>query len=572
MANDKSLNELILSAKDSEVSKAERKKRESREAKNSATLDFLAKTVKEFKADSSQKFANLIKTTKDSTFNMGDTVKETIKDSFKEYSNDLKSRGSKTAGDITGAIVASLGPYGYLLEKTFGVGKSVGGTLNKLMRVSKGDKSETEGESKSLDAVVQAIKGDKSKEKVYGKLDAWLDTQAKKDKSYARMLKSIEKQEEQAKKALAEQRKIEKENKQFRALQNLKTGLIIAGIAALTGAVIFAGLKIYDFLRDKKIPNLKEVKDKYLPTSGVSRELLNKNINVGTKEEAEQLQYSASKKALKSWADNLRITSPYGERNTANLPKGASKYHYGIDIATGGGVDVTGMPVKAPFDGYCSKITDADKDKINGNGVWITREDKKYTVSFIHLQKRFVKQGQKVKKGQVVGTVGNTGLKGIKPHLDARLRKGGKTGEYLDIQREKVFTNKAGQLDTYFNVNKEMLSDNSANQEYPRAESNTVASELNNPSTITVEKNSTNLQDSSPSTTTMGKTNAKLQNNNIKNESANEPKKERQGTNNKVSANNVMQPIIIRDNSEEHFNFTPSDELVAFTKSSYVNT
>lgn len=79
---------------------------------------------------------------------------------------------------------------------------------------------------------------------------------------------------------------------------------------------------------------------------------------------------------------------------------GKVKAHRGIDYAA-----KTGTPVVSAGNGTVIK---AGYNKYNGNYVFI-RHGQEYVTKYLHLHKRKVKRGQKVKQGQLIGTVGATG-------------------------------------------------------------------------------------------------------------------------------------------------------------------
>ena len=83
------------------------------------------------------------------------------------------------------------------------------------------------------------------------------------------------------------------------------------------------------------------------------------------------------------------------------------KAHRGVDYAAD-----RGTPVMAAGDG---KVIKAAYDKYNGHHVFI-QHGEKYVTKYLHFTKRKVKKGQTVKQGQMIGTVGSTGL-ASGPHL-----------------------------------------------------------------------------------------------------------------------------------------------------------
>ena len=92
------------------------------------------------------------------------------------------------------------------------------------------------------------------------------------------------------------------------------------------------------------------------------------------------------------------VSSPFGQR--------ARGMHYGTDFAV-----PTGTPIVAPEDGV---VWMAGWNGDAGNMVAINSGNVQHKL--MHLSQVKVKPGEKVKKGQVVGLSGNTGLS-TGPHL-----------------------------------------------------------------------------------------------------------------------------------------------------------
>ncbi|MFD3446149.1 peptidoglycan DD-metalloendopeptidase family protein [Microbacteriaceae bacterium 4G12] len=87
--------------------------------------------------------------------------------------------------------------------------------------------------------------------------------------------------------------------------------------------------------------------------------------------------------------------------------------HYGIDIAA-----PTGTPIIAVSDG---SVTKSYFSSSYGNVVFIRHDG--YEAVYAHMNKRLVKEGQKVKEGQEIGEVGNTG-QSYGAHLHFEVHKG----------------------------------------------------------------------------------------------------------------------------------------------------
>jgi len=80
---------------------------------------------------------------------------------------------------------------------------------------------------------------------------------------------------------------------------------------------------------------------------------------------------------------------------------GGGRSHEGIDIFA-----KKGSYVVAVTDGVVRRIEDGG---IGGKVVWLSPEDYNISVYYAHLDTQLVQSGQRVKKGDILGTVGNTG-------------------------------------------------------------------------------------------------------------------------------------------------------------------
>ena len=108
------------------------------------------------------------------------------------------------------------------------------------------------------------------------------------------------------------------------------------------------------------------------------------------------------------------ITGIYGSQRILNGKPRAP--HYGIDIAA-----PKGAPVTAPADGI---ITMAH-DLYYTGGTTIIDHGLMISSTLLHLETMAVKEGDKVTRGLVIGTVGSTG-RSTGPHLDWRINWGTK--------------------------------------------------------------------------------------------------------------------------------------------------
>ena len=80
---------------------------------------------------------------------------------------------------------------------------------------------------------------------------------------------------------------------------------------------------------------------------------------------------------------------------------GGIRKHKGIDIHAR-----KGTPVVAICDGV---IVERDNTLIGGKTLWLKSATYGWKAYYAHLDKHLVKEGQRVRKGQVIGTIGNTG-------------------------------------------------------------------------------------------------------------------------------------------------------------------
>lgn len=106
-----------------------------------------------------------------------------------------------------------------------------------------------------------------------------------------------------------------------------------------------------------------------------------------------------------SGATNKSIRSFYGDSRD-----GGKRKHEGVDIFAR-----KGTPVVAPTSGL---ITRVGTGNLGGNVVWMRDQKRGHSYYFAHLDKQLVTVGTIVKKGDTLGTVGNTGnARTTPPHL-----------------------------------------------------------------------------------------------------------------------------------------------------------
>ncbi len=107
---------------------------------------------------------------------------------------------------------------------------------------------------------------------------------------------------------------------------------------------------------------------------------------------------------------DFTMSSGYGYRRDPVY--GAQRFHEGLDFAA-----PTGTEVYATADGT---VTEADRKGGYGNMIDISH-GYNYVTRYAHLSRILVKDGEEVKRGQLIGYVGSTG-KSTGPHLHYEVR------------------------------------------------------------------------------------------------------------------------------------------------------
>ena len=97
--------------------------------------------------------------------------------------------------------------------------------------------------------------------------------------------------------------------------------------------------------------------------------------------------------------------------------------HKGVDLAA-----KEGTPVKVTADGIVEKTEYWPEGY--GKYIVVTHNDE-YTTLYAQLSEMKVKTGEKVKKGDVIGLVGSSGLS-TAPHLHYEIRKDGEPVDPAD--------------------------------------------------------------------------------------------------------------------------------------------
>jgi murein DD-endopeptidase MepM/ murein hydrolase activator NlpD len=183
-----------------------------------------------------------------------------------------------------------------------------------------------------------------------------------------------------------------------------------------TGNIIFANLKL----------------------SGVNNSLYHFNKK-GSEGHYDKFGKSVKKALMKTPINGARLSSAFGMRK--HPIDGYNKMHKGTDFAA-----PTGTPIMASGDGV---ITRARWCGGGGNCIKI-KHNSTYQTIYAHMKNfgRGIKEGIRIKQGQIIGYVGSTG-KSTGPHLHYEVIKNGKkinsqklklpSGKILKGEERKIF-------------------------------------------------------------------------------------------------------------------------------------
>ena len=111
------------------------------------------------------------------------------------------------------------------------------------------------------------------------------------------------------------------------------------------------------------------------------------------------------------WPTKGRLSSSFGNRKDPF--QGTDGFHAGVDITA-----PQGTPIVAAADGI---VTHSGWFSRYGKQVILDHGDTGLTTSYAHMSKFYVHPGQMVRRGEVIGQVGQTG-KSTSPHLHYEVR------------------------------------------------------------------------------------------------------------------------------------------------------
>ena len=134
--------------------------------------------------------------------------------------------------------------------------------------------------------------------------------------------------------------------------------------------------------------------------------------------------------------DNRAILSFFGDTRD-----GGSRDHRGVDIFA-----PRGSPVLSATDGRVYRV---ETTRIGGNVIWVRDSEEPNRIYYAHLDSQVVRSGMEVKRGTLLGFVGNTGnARTTPPHLHfAIYRRGAVDPFYYLYQPSQILPDASAPLD-----------------------------------------------------------------------------------------------------------------------------
>ncbi len=159
----------------------------------------------------------------------------------------------------------------------------------------------------------------------------------------------------------------------------------------------------FELISDDEEHVLKAIKTDLRPKiqSTVKRKKRTKSRRAIAQVHRSSMRYAPARDFVFSWPVDIEcfwLSSLFGPRKR---PNGQVEFHHAIDMAA-----IKGTPVKAAASG---KVVLAQSHSGFGNCIMIEHNNR-YKTRYAHLHRIGVHVGQTVQQGQVIGSVGDTGL------------------------------------------------------------------------------------------------------------------------------------------------------------------
>ena len=146
-------------------------------------------------------------------------------------------------------------------------------------------------------------------------------------------------------------------------------------------------------------------------------------------EDAHREQIATTPSSCPLEGDGFVLTSPFGARRSPFTKQ--LDFHAGIDLAAS-----TGLPVTAAADGV---VVYAGRYPLSQNVAWwrygnlvAIRHGDEFVTLYGHCDEIKVRRGQRIRQGEVLATVGNTGWS-TSPHLHYEVRRLSAEGEWVPV-------------------------------------------------------------------------------------------------------------------------------------------
>jgi murein DD-endopeptidase MepM/ murein hydrolase activator NlpD len=221
--------------------------------------------------------------------------------------------------------------------------------------------------------------------------------------------------EEQLNKLKEMEKQVERDLQEIDALKKTKKGALVIPRKKTFNETKETGKEISSFrqetfsILEKRRPHL--VSRLHQDLLELRKEAFQSELNLNELKEFLQAQKSILLSVPSLWPVIGPITSQFGETRTSSSSR-ATRPHYGVDISV-----PPGTPIAAPADGV---VSFAGRESEYGLMICLEHGNG-FSTTYGHLKELAVRTGDKVRVGQVIGTVGVSG-NSTGPHLHYEVR------------------------------------------------------------------------------------------------------------------------------------------------------